>query len=342
MLPFFKKAEDQERGADEFHGVGGPLHVSNPVRSPLGDAMVAGRDRGRHPGQPRFQRRPPGRRRLLPDDDHQPPALELGAGLSGPGARPPEPDRRDQGARHPHPVRGRPRGRGRIPHAGRAARPPGRDGEIIVSGGVYGSPQLLQLSGLGPGELLQRVRHPGGARHGGGRQEPARPLQHLSGVPLLAEGDASTTWRRARLLKLKAGGAIRRQPLRPSVECRASMPAPSSAATRGSNSPICRSTCSAGARSSGCAPASSRTRSRPLPSARCICAPRAAARCGSRAPTRWRRRRSSFNFLASDYDFQALIYGMRLSRKIAAQPALKPFVAEEVMPGAAVPERRPR
>jgi choline dehydrogenase len=43
-----------------------------------------------------------------------------------------------------------------------------------------------------------------------------------------------------------------------------------------------------------------------------------------------------FNFLASDYDFQALIYGMRLSRKIAAQPALKPFVAEEVLPGAEV------
>src|SRR6202521_3969795 len=30
-----------------------------------------------------------------------------------------------------------------------------------------------------------------------------------------------------------------------------------------------------------------------------------------------------FNFLASDYDFQALIYGMKLSRKIAAQPAMK-------------------
>src|SRR5205085_2729307 len=43
-----------------------------------------------------------------------------------------------------------------------------------------------------------------------------------------------------------------------------------------------------------------------------------------------------FNFLASDYDFQALIYGMKLSRKIAAQPAMKPFVAEEVLPGAAV------
>ena len=36
VLPFFKKAEDQERGADEFHGVGGPLRVSDPVRSALG------------------------------------------------------------------------------------------------------------------------------------------------------------------------------------------------------------------------------------------------------------------------------------------------------------------
>ena len=42
-----------------------------------------------------------------------------------------------------------------------------------------------------------------------------------------------------------------------------------------------------------------------------------------------------FNFLASDYDFQALIFGSRLSRKIAAQPALRPFVGEEVIPGAA-------
>ena len=29
-------------------------------------------------------------------------------------------------------------------------------GEVIVCGGVYNSPQLLQLSGIGPGELLQQ------------------------------------------------------------------------------------------------------------------------------------------------------------------------------------------
>ena len=95
VLPFFKKAEDQERGADEFHGVGGPLNVSNPVRSPLGDAMVAGRDRGRHPGQPRLQRRAPGRRRLLPDDDQQP-ARRWSAAQAylKPAREPPEPDDR--------------------------------------------------------------------------------------------------------------------------------------------------------------------------------------------------------------------------------------------------------
>ena len=29
VLPYFRRAEDQERGADEFHGTGGPLAVSN-------------------------------------------------------------------------------------------------------------------------------------------------------------------------------------------------------------------------------------------------------------------------------------------------------------------------
>jgi choline dehydrogenase len=43
-----------------------------------------------------------------------------------------------------------------------------------------------------------------------------------------------------------------------------------------------------------------------------------------------------FNFLSSEGDFQALIYGARLSRKIAAQPALKPFAVEEVLPGPSV------
>ncbi|MDP2378028.1 GMC family oxidoreductase, partial [Reyranella sp.] len=43
-----------------------------------------------------------------------------------------------------------------------------------------------------------------------------------------------------------------------------------------------------------------------------------------------------FNFLKSTYDWQALIEGTRICREIARQPALKPFVMEEIMPGADV------
>ncbi|RPI46069.1 MAG: choline dehydrogenase, partial [Hyphomicrobiaceae bacterium] len=41
VLPFFRKAENQERGESEFHGVGGPLHVSDQrLRHELVDAMI--------------------------------------------------------------------------------------------------------------------------------------------------------------------------------------------------------------------------------------------------------------------------------------------------------------
>src|SRR5260370_32440243 len=42
VLPYFKKAENQQRGADDFHGVGGPLPVSNLIHAdPLSAAFIA-------------------------------------------------------------------------------------------------------------------------------------------------------------------------------------------------------------------------------------------------------------------------------------------------------------
>lgn len=42
VLPYFRRAEDQARGEDAFHGVGGPLGVSDPtVRHPLSEAYLA-------------------------------------------------------------------------------------------------------------------------------------------------------------------------------------------------------------------------------------------------------------------------------------------------------------
>jgi len=41
VLPYFKKSEDQQRGADEFHGVGGPLTVSDfPEEHPVSAAII--------------------------------------------------------------------------------------------------------------------------------------------------------------------------------------------------------------------------------------------------------------------------------------------------------------
>lgn len=41
VLPYFKKSEDQERGADAYHGVGGPLKISDlRLRRPIADYFI--------------------------------------------------------------------------------------------------------------------------------------------------------------------------------------------------------------------------------------------------------------------------------------------------------------
>src|SRR3974390_2269067 len=41
VLPYFKKAENQQRGADDYHGADGPLAVSNPRQpDPLCEAFI--------------------------------------------------------------------------------------------------------------------------------------------------------------------------------------------------------------------------------------------------------------------------------------------------------------
>ncbi|WP_296477563.1 GMC family oxidoreductase, partial [Roseinatronobacter sp.] len=55
VLPYFRRAEDQERGEDEFHGVGGPLSVSNARLSrPICDAWVAAAQNAGYPFNPDY------------------------------------------------------------------------------------------------------------------------------------------------------------------------------------------------------------------------------------------------------------------------------------------------
>ena len=156
VLPYFRKLEHNVRGASEYHGVGGPLWASDIVaKHELVEALIAAGGELGIPRQPRLQRRDAGRRRLLPADD--PPRLPLldGDRLPASGARAPQPLRRDRGAGDPDSC-----STGRRATAV-AYRRDGRDvtatarREVILAAGALQSPQLLQLSGVGPAGLLR-------------------------------------------------------------------------------------------------------------------------------------------------------------------------------------------
>jgi len=155
VLPYFRRAEDQERGADALHGVGGPLAVSNVSEPhPLCEAFIAAAQQA---GFPR-------------NDDFNGPRQD-GAGyfqLTAKNGR-----RWSTAVGYLRKARRRPNlaiacnalatrilfsGRRAVAveyRQGQTTRTAYANAEVIVAGGAFNSPQLLQLSGLGPAELLR-------------------------------------------------------------------------------------------------------------------------------------------------------------------------------------------
>lgn len=157
VLPLFRRMEDNERGADRFHGVGGPLRVED-LRSPhpwtravVQSAVAAGYPR---------------------NDDFNGEAQE---GVGQYQVTQKRGRRWSSAAAYLHPAAGRPnltvrtgalttrvlvengratgveyRAGGRV-HTARASR------EVVLSGGAINSPQLLMLSGIGPADHLREV-----------------------------------------------------------------------------------------------------------------------------------------------------------------------------------------
>ncbi len=79
MMPYFLKAEDNERGASDWHGAGGPLPVSEGrLRQCHLQGLRRRRRAGRSSPQRRLQRRRAGRRRALPGDPARRHAREHG------------------------------------------------------------------------------------------------------------------------------------------------------------------------------------------------------------------------------------------------------------------------
>jgi choline dehydrogenase len=154
VLPYFRRAEDQERGQDEFHGTGGPLAVTD-LRTPhvLHDALIAAAQQAGIPfnadfngavqeGVGTLQVTVRGRRRCSAAVGYLRPAM----------------------ARKNLRVETRALAQ-RVLMAGKRAvgvafiqdgalREAVASREVILAGGSIASPQLLQLSGIGPGPLL--------------------------------------------------------------------------------------------------------------------------------------------------------------------------------------------
>ena len=156
VLPYFRRAEDQQRGEDDLHGVGGPLSVSDVSEThPICDAFIAACEQA---GLPRT-------------DDFNGQSQE-GAGYFQLTTRK---GRRWSTARgYLKPARKRPNLRvissaltTRILFEGRravgveyaqggATHRARANAEVILASGAFNSPQLLQLSGVGPADLLRQ------------------------------------------------------------------------------------------------------------------------------------------------------------------------------------------
>ena len=155
VLPYFRRAEDQERGADDLHGTGGPLSVSNVCEPhPLCEAFLDATEQSGIPrnndfngptqeGAGYFQLTAKNGRRWSTAAGYLKQARKranLKVELNALATRVLFEGRRAVGIEY---------------RQGAAMRTAYAGGEVILAGGAFNSPQLLQLSGIGPADLLR-------------------------------------------------------------------------------------------------------------------------------------------------------------------------------------------
>ena len=155
VLPYFRRAEHQEHGADEHHGTGGPLCVSDlRAGHELHDAFIAGAQEtgyrlnrdfngAEQEGVGPLQVTVRNMRRCSAAVAYLQPAMRrpnLRVEMRALAHRVLFEGKRAVGLEY---------SQGGVVYRARARR------EILLAGGSINSPQLLQLSGAGPGQLLR-------------------------------------------------------------------------------------------------------------------------------------------------------------------------------------------
>jgi choline dehydrogenase-like flavoprotein len=324
VLPYFIRSEDNVRGASEYHGSGGPLHVCEQ-RSPrpvdrrlleaceaAGIPRIADYNGPEQDGASMFQVTQRNGRRFSaadaflrpamrrPNLDVRTGALALGVELEGDRAVGVRLRRRRSGSE--------------VVRAGR---------EVLLAAGAIGSPQLLLLSGVGPPEELSaagvRVRH---ALAGVGRDLQDHPfvtaIWEVSDTNTLygAEGPRPLAeWLLRRTGKLSSTVAevvafVRTRGGLPAADVQFHMGA---AYYEDHGAETYDGDC--------------------VVIAPVLLSPRARGRVWLRSADPSEKPRILTNTLSEPDDVESLLAGMRLAREIAAQDPLREIVVEELKPG---------
>ncbi|MFK0292002.1 GMC family oxidoreductase [Streptomyces sp. NPDC090442] len=154
VLPYFRRAEDNQRGEDQLHGVGGPLTVSDGRSGhPLGTAFVRAAEQAGHPANDDFNGATQfgvGRYQLTQRDGMR---CSTAVAYLHPASERPNLTVFPSARAHRVVIEGGRATGVEVARAGtveivRAER------EVIVSAGAYASPKLLMLSGIGPAAAL--------------------------------------------------------------------------------------------------------------------------------------------------------------------------------------------
>ena len=329
VLPYFRRAEHHQKGGSAYHGGEGPLFVSSPANdaSPLAGAFIQAGQQAGYPYTARCQwrssRRASGRWTGRP--------ATAGAGASRAAiwpARQARPNLTIVTGALAHAIRFEGRRAVGVDYVRAGQAETARaEREVILCGGAFNSPQLLQLSGIGPADHLAKlgiaVRHdlPGvGANL---NDHPDIVVQHLCRQPVSIY--PATRAPRKFLVGLQWFLTAAGWP-RPIT----SRPAPSSAAGPASSIPICSSP--------SCRWPSSPARWRACPAmpSRCIsisCGRGAWAASCCAAPIPRTRRRSVSTIMADPADRADMRQGVKLLREVLAQKALDPYRGAEIFPG---------
>ncbi|MEM1298169.1 MAG: choline dehydrogenase [Pseudomonadota bacterium] len=328
VLPYFKRAEDNEHGASDLHGAGGPLKVSDiHDKREICDAFVEAAQQEGLPYNADFNG-----------------AEQEGVGMFQTTSR--NGLRCSSAVGYLKPARGRPNlsvesgaqvtrivlDGGRVTQV--RYRQDGADktaevaGEVVLSGGAVNSPQMLQLSGIGPGGHLQNlgieVQH---ALEGVGRDLQdhlqIRSLYRLN-KRISVNDDVNNLLRRA---WIGIQFALQRKG-----------PLTFAAGFAGAFAKVLPESATPDIQFhfipfSADKPGTGLHRWSGVTSSVCQLRPESRGEIMIRSDDPMEHPKITANYLSTEYDRRVLVEGLRLSRRISQQPAFAQHLEEEVEPG---------